>query len=404
MTTLAQHAGSIDGIACGVALTGLAIIIFWPRITTRVPGTIVAIVLCTGGVALFHLPVATIGSAFGGIPTGLPPLTLPHGDPQLIGALLPSAFTVAFLAAVESLLSAVVADGMSGDRHKSNVEIIAQGIANIVSPLFGGIPATGAIARTATNIRAGGTTPVAGMIHAATLLAIVLVAAPLARFIPLAALAAVLLTVAYHMGEWRQIARIVRLSKADIAVWLTTFALTVFGDLTVAVGVGMVLAALLYIHRIAETTSVATITPDVLDDLRVHSLLAAEIPADVSLLQITGPFLFGTTGALDAATADLAALRHIVIVRLRDMPALDATGVYALERLADRLRASGRRLILCGAREQPLRILSGSLFLGRLGRENLVTDIGAALARAARAGEDDAFITPSEPAPIIERP
>jgi SulP family sulfate permease len=383
LAVLAEHATTIRWPAFALALATLAIIIAWPRITTRVPGTIVAIFAGTAAVAIFHLPVDTIGSVFGGIPQGLPPLTIPHLQPELIGALIPSACTVAFLAGVESLLSAVVADGMTGERHDSNLEIIAQGLANIVSPLFGGIPATGAIARTATNIRSGATTPVAGIVHALTVLVIVLVAAPLVNFVPLAALAAVLLTVAYHMGEWRQIGRILRLSKADIAVWLTTFALTVFADLTVAVGIGIALAALLYIYRVSETTSVDEITPASLAGSRNHSVYDVAIPDDVSVLQIHGPFLFGTTDALAAATADLARLHATVIVRLRDMPAIDATGLYALEQLAARVHASGRRLLLCGAMKQPLRLLAGSQFLQRVGPENLLPDITSALARAA---------------------
>jgi SulP family sulfate permease len=382
LTVLVAHIGTLHWPAFALAITTLVIIIGWPRLTKRVPGSIVAIALCTVAVAWLHLPVDTVGSVFGGIPQGLPPFTPPHWQPSVIGALLPSAFTVAFLAAVESLLSAVVADEMSGDHHKSNVEIVAQGIANIVSPFFGGIPATGAIARTATNIRSGGTTPIAGIIHSITLLAIVLLAAPYTRFIPLASLAAVLMMVAYHMGEWHQIARIVRLSKTDIAVWFTTFALTVFADLTVAVGVGMTLAMLSYIYRVSETTTVTQVTADFLEDTRVHVLHDKTIPSNVSVLRIHGPFLFGTTDKLDVATADVSQFNDVVILRLRDMPALDATGIYAFERLADRLHQSGRRLLLCGAMEQPNRVLKGSRFLARLGPENLLTDIAAALYEA----------------------
>jgi sulfate permease, SulP family len=382
LVVLAKAAGTVSLASLGIAVATLLIIIVWPRVTRRVPGSIVALVLATLAVATLHLPVATIGSAFGGIPQGLPPFALPQFRPELMIALLPSALTVAFLAAVESLLSAVVADGMSGDRHKSNVELIAQGIANIISPLFGGIPATGAIARTATNIRSGGTTPVAGMIHAVVLLVVLLIAAPLARFVPLAALAAVLMVVAYHMGAWHEITGIVRTSKADLAVWLTTFTLTAFADLTTAVGVGIALAALLYIYRIAETTTVETVTPAYLADGKVHALQGHIIPANVSIVRIHGPFLFGTTDKLDAATEDLSGLGSVVIIRLRNMPAIDATGLHALEQLSDRLRGSGRSVLLCGARDQPLRLLRGSPFLERLGSENILGDIETALARA----------------------
>jgi sulfate permease, SulP family len=364
-----------------VAATSLAVILLWPRLTKRVPGSIVALLLSTVVVACFHLPIETIGSKFGGIPQGFPHFALPAFQAAHILPLLPSAFTVALLAAVESLLSAVVADGMSGDHHKSNVELVAQGVANIVSPLFGGIPATGAIARTATNIRSGALTPVAGMVHALTLLAILLVAAPLARFVPLATLAAVLFVVAYNMGEWREIGTILRLSKTDIAVWITTFALTVLADLTVAVGVGMALAALLYIYRIAETTTVEAVTPEYLEDGQAHILQDKDIPSNVTILRIHGPFLFGATEKLADATKNLTRLGDVVILRLRNMTALDATGIHALEQFSERLRKTGKTLLLCGARNQPSQLISRSNFLKHVGPENVLPNIQAALAR-----------------------
>jgi SulP family sulfate permease len=269
---LVHYAATTRWETVAVGAASLAIILLWPRLTRRIPGTIIALVIATAITAAFHLHLETIGTKFGGIPRGLPHFSLPSFKGVHFLPLLPSAFTVAMLAAVESLLSAVVADGMSGDHHDSNMELIAQGIANIVSPLFGGMPATGAIARTATNIRSGGLTPIAGIIHAATLLVILLVAAPLASYVPLTTLAAVLFVVAYNMGEWREIATIFRLSKTEIAVWFTTFSLTVFADLTVAVGVGMSLAALLYIYRVAATTTVTPVTPEYLEDGQAHIL------------------------------------------------------------------------------------------------------------------------------------
>jgi sulfate permease, SulP family len=364
-----------------VAATSLAIILLWSRLTKRVPGSIVALLLSTVVVAGFHLPIETIGSKFGGIPQGFPHFALPSFQAAHILPLLPSAFTVALLAAVESLLSAVVADGMSGDHHNSNVELVAQGVANIVSPLFGGIPATGAIARTATNIRSGALTPVAGMVHALTLLAILLVAAPLARFVPLATLAAVLFVVAYNMGEWREIGTILRLSKTDIAVWITTFALTVLADLTVAVGVGMALAALLYIYRIAETTTVEAVTPEYLEDGQAHILQDKDIPSNVTVLRIHGPFLFGATEKLADATKNLTKLGDVVILRLRNMTALDATGIHALEQFSERLHKTGKTLLLCGARNQPSQLISRSGFLKHVGPENVLPNIQAALVR-----------------------
>ncbi|HXP07076.1 MAG TPA: sulfate permease [Acidobacteriaceae bacterium] len=382
MGVLITHLGTTQWQTVTVACVSLAIILFWPRWNKRIPGSIVALFAATIAVPLLHLPAETVGSRFGGIPQGFPPFTLPHLRAEHILPLLPSAFTVAMLAAVESLLSAVVADGMSGDKHNSNVELVAQGVANLASPLFGGIPATGAIARTATNIRSGARTPVSGMIHALTLLAILLVAAPLARFVPLATLAAVLFVVAWNMGEWREIGSILSLAKTDIAVWFVTFTLTVVADLTVAVGVGMALAALLYIYRIAETTTVAPVTEEYLRDGQAHVLQDKEIPPDVTILRIHGPFLFGTTEKLAEATRDLKAFPSVVILRLRNMTALDATGLHALEVFAERMQKSGRTLLLCGAREQPAELLAGSDILEQIGRENILPHVQAALARA----------------------
>jgi sulfate permease, SulP family len=384
---LAGNISTIQWQTLALSSVSLAIIVLWPRITRRIPGSIIALLAATLAVVFFALPVETIGSKFGGIPTGLPPLSFPKFKPELIIPLLPSAFTVALLAAVESLLSAVVADSMTGDRHNSNVELIAQGLANLASPLFGGIPATGAIARTATNIRSGAKTPVAGIVHALTLLMILLVAAPLARFVPLATLAAVLFVVAYNMGEWKEIGTILRLSKADKAVWIATFALTVFADLTIAVEVGIGLAALLYIHRIAQTTTVAPVTPEYVEEGRLHVLQDKEVPPYVSILRIHGPFLFGTTDKLEEATADLNQFAPVVVLRLRNMTALDATGLHAMERLAERLRKSGRALLLCGAREQPEHLLERAEFVEHVGPDNILPNVAAALDRARRINE-----------------
>jgi SulP family sulfate permease len=382
MTVLIAKIPTLQWQTVALSVASLAVILFIPKLARRIPGSIVALVAGTACVAFLGLPVATIGSAFGGIPTGLPKLSIPAFRPDLILPLVPSALTVAMLAALESLLSAVVADSMSGDRHNSNVELVAQGIANLASPLFGGIPATGAIARTATNIRSGAKSPVAGMIHALTLLAILLVAAPLARFVPLATLAAVLFVVAYHMGEWREIGTILRLSKADIAVWAATFFLTVFADLTVAVEVGISLAALLYIFRIAQTTTVEPVTAEYIEEGRLHILQDKEVPSYVTILRIHGPFLFGTTDKLEEAVSGLDGFAPVVVLRLRNMTALDATGLYALEKLADRLKKSGRTLLLCGAREQPERLLHQAAFMEHVGSKNILPHVAAALDRA----------------------
>jgi sulfate permease, SulP family len=382
MKVLAENIGTVNGSTVAIAAATLAIILSWPRISRRIPGSILAVLACTAASVLLHLHVETIGTRFGGIPQGFPPITLPQLHAEHILPLLPSAFTVAMLGAIESLLSAVVADSMAGDRHNSNVELVAQGVANIASPLFGGIPATGAIARTATNIRSGALTPVSGMVHAFTLLVILLAAAPLARFIPLATLAAVLFVVAWNMGEWREIGGVLRLAKADIAVWAVTFTLTVIADLTVAVGVGMALAALLYIYRIAETTTVEPVTEEYLRDGQAHVLQDKEIPPNVAILRIHGPFLFGATQKLEEATENLIRFPAVVILRLRNMTALDATGLYALEVFADRLRISGRTLLLCGARDQPAELLARTDFVEEVGPRNILPNIQVALARA----------------------
>jgi SulP family sulfate permease len=382
MKLLAAHAASLNLAALGLGVGTLAILLILPRVTKRVPASIVALLVCTGVSVAFHLPVETIGSKFGGIPSGFPQFAFPAFHSEHILPLIPSAFTVALLAALESMLSAVVADGMTGDRHNSNVELAAQGIANIVSPLFGGIPATGAIARTATNIRAGARSPVAGMVASVTLLLILLVAAPLASYIPLCTLAAVLFVVAYNMGEWQEIGGILELDLTAISVWLVTFGLTVFADLTVAVGVGISLAALLYIRRVADTTTVSPVTDEYIRDGAPHVLQGRIVPQYVSLLRIHGPFLFGTTEKLVEATVNIEAFEPVVILRLRNMTAIDATGIHAIETFARRLRTSGRTLLLCGAMEQPSKLLRGTRFLDTVGRENIMPNIQSALDRA----------------------
>jgi SulP family sulfate permease len=379
---LAAHSTTVNPYALGLGLGTLAILIILPRLTRRVPASIVAVLVCTAVSAFLHLPLETIGSRFGGIPRGFPPFAIPDFHAEHILPLIPAAFTVAMLAALESMLSAVVADGMTGDRHNSNVELVAQGFANIVSPLFGGIPATGAIARTATNIRAGARSPVSGMIHALTLLGILVVAAPLASYIPLTTLASVLFVVAYNMGEWHEIGGILRLDFTAISVWLVTFALTVFADLTVAVAVGLGLAALLYIRRVADTTTVSPVTEEYIRDGLPHVLQGRIVPPYVSLLRIHGPFLWGTTEKLVEATVNIEAFEAVVILRLRNMTAIDATGIHAIETFAKRLHESDRTLILCGAMEQPSKLLSGTRFLDRLGRENIMPNVQAALDRA----------------------
>jgi SulP family sulfate permease len=392
---LLAHAGSVSASATALAVATVVAIVTMRVISRRIPGSILALLVGSAIALAAGLPVETIGSRFGGVPSGLPALQIPRFRADLILALLSPALTVAMLGAIESLLSAVVSDRMSGDRHDPNVELTAQGIANVVSPLFGGLPATGAIARTATNIRSGGRTPIAGVTHALTLLLILLYAAPLARHIPLAILAGILFIVAYDMGEWREIPEVVKLGPAEAAVWLITFALTVLADLTVAVEAGMVLAALLYIRRVTTTTTVALVTRDYIERGRAHSLQLHDIPDTVAIYRIHGPFLFGATDKLEELEREVPTLPKVIILRLRNMTAIDGTGLHALEHFADVLHASGRTLILCGMRDQPARMMERAEFHEHIGEANLTPTIADALRRAQAVLHDTDGLTPA---------
>lgn len=387
MEALARNFHSLSFEATGLAVFTLLVLIVCRSISARVPGPIVALLLSTAAVYFFKLPVETIGTKFGGIPGGLPHLQIPKFRADLIHGLLGPAFTVAMLGAIESLMSAVVSDRMSNDRHNPNIELIGQGVANVFSPMFGGLPATGAIARTATNIRSGAQSPVAGMIHALTLLCILLFAAPLVSYVPMAALAGILMVVAYNMGEWREIPQLLKLTKTDISVWLVTFALTVFADLTVAVEAGMILAALLFISRVASTTTVSQVTEDYVEDGRVHILQDKDIPYYATIFRIHGPFLFGATDKIAAVTENLHKLPPVVILRLRNMTALDATGLFAIEEVARQLHATKRTLILCGAREQPSQLIHQAEFAEVIGEENICENVQEALRRAEEVYE-----------------
>ncbi|MGE5084412.1 MAG: SulP family inorganic anion transporter [Acidobacteriota bacterium] len=387
MQALAANFHTLSFEATALAVFTLLTLIVCRSVSTRIPGPIVALVMATSAVYFFKLPVETIGTKFGGIPGGLPHLQIPRFRVDLIHGLLGPAFTVAMLGAIESLMSAVVSDRMSNDRHNPNVELFGQGIANIFSPMFGGLPATGAIARTATNIRAGAQSPVAGIVHALTLLCILLFAAPLVSYVPMAALAGILMVVAYNMGEWREIPQLLKLTKTDISIWLVTFALTVFADLTVAVEAGMILAALLFISRVASTTTVSQVTDDYVEDGRVHILQDKDIPYYATIFRIHGPFLFGATDKIAAVTENVHKLPPVVILRLRNMTALDATGLFAIEEVAKQLHASKRTLILCGAREQPAQLIHQAEFAELIGEENICENVQEALRRAEEVYE-----------------
>jgi sulfate permease, SulP family len=366
MAALATALPTLNWQATLLAGISLAVMIACQKYMRRVPGAILVCFGATAAVALLHLGVETIGTRFGGIPKGLPHIAVPELHYDTIRQLLSPALTVAMLGAIES-----------------NVELMAQGVANVLSPLVGGLPATGAIARTATNVRSGAKTPVAGMIHALTLLAIILFAAPLVKDVPLAALAAILMMVAYNMGDWEEIPEILKLSAADIAIWLVTLTLTVVTDLSFAVEFGMILAALTFIRKVSRTTTVTRVTRDYVADSSVHVLQGKDIPDYAVVYRVHGPFLFGATDKFAEILEDLNDLPPIVILRLRNMTAIDATGLGAIRELADRIHASGRQLLLCGAREQPAQLMKQAEFERHVGVENICPSITDAIARAA---------------------
>lgn len=383
MKVLFENLGTAQWATLALAAGCLAIILFWPkRWQRRVPGSIAALVLGTAAVALFHLPVETIGGKFGGIPQGLPSPHFPSLSWDNIQHLFQPAVTIALLAAIESLLCAVVADGMVDDRHDANQELIAQGLANIVCPLFGGIAATGAIARTATNVKSGARTPIAGIVHALTLLVIILVAAPLAKYVPLAALSAVLINVALHMGEWHNFTRLRKWPGCDSAVFLSAFALTVAVDLTVAVEIGMVLAAILFIKRSSETTQIMAVDETTETEGSQHSLIGKEVPKGVMIYRMMGAFFFGAVDKLESILKREKQEPEVLILRMRKVVAMDATGLNALEDLYEKLHRKGKHLILSAPHTNPLMVMERAGLIERLGRENVCPHIDAALARS----------------------
>jgi len=404
MKVFIEHAGSFQWPTLLLAAASLAIIKFWPgKWQRRVPGSIIALVLGTAAVAIFHLPVETIGTKFGGIPHGLPAPHLPVLSWDIVHHLFQPAMTIALLAAIESLLCAVVADGMIDDQHDSNQELMAQGIANIVSPLFGGIAVTGAIARTATNVKCGGRTPIAGITHSITLLIIILIAAPLAKFIPLATLSAVLINVAFNMGEWHNFSRLPKWPRSDTAVFLATFSLTVIIDLTVAVETGMVLAAMLFIKRVSDTTQIIAVDQNTETEGSHHSLIGKEIPDGVMIYGIFGSFFFGAADKLESALKRLKQEPDVLILRMRKVLAMDATGLNALEDLYERLRRHKKYLILSGPHTQPLFMMDKAGFLDQLGRENVCADIDLSLARAREILQLAAVVKKEKPQGTLVR-
>ena len=381
----AEHAGSINLSALGLGAAALAIIFLWPRVTRRVPGSLIAILILTPLVQVLHLPVDTIGSRFGSVPTHLPMPALPHIPWRDLPKLFQPAFAIALLAGIESLLSAVVADGMTGRRHRSNTELVAQGIANLITPLFGGIPATGAIARTATNIKNGGQTPVAGMIHALTLLLIMMAFGRWAVLIPMPILAAILIKVSFDMAEWHLFFRLLRSSAGDVLILVSTFLLTVLVDLTVAIESGVVLAAFLFMHRMAEATQVGFVTDDLGgsdDEADPNSIRTRAVPEGVEVFEIYGPFFFGAADRFKDEMRRLEKPPRVLILRMRHVPTIDATGLQALEDLWRKGQKQGTTLVLSGVQEKPWQQLEQAGLYYRIGPQNVHAHLDAALAHA----------------------
>ena len=388
---------SINPWAILVAGMSLGLIVLWPRVSRRIPGAFIAILLSAILVRALHLPVETVGSRFGDLGGGLPRPSLPSISLDNALLLVGPAFSIALLGAIESLLSAVVADGMIGSRHRSNMELVAQGIANIASPIIGGIPATGAIARTATNVKNGGRTPVAGMVHAIVLLLIAIFFGRWASLIPLPALSAILLVVAYHMSEWRTFRAELRAPKGDVAVLLAVFALTVLVDLTVAIQVGMVLASFLFMQRMAEVTNVTAVTRALRESAGDDSDDAPDrrrIPDGVEVFEISGAFFFGAAETFKETLGTIARKPKVLIVRMRDVSLLDSTGIRALRDVIERSRKDRTLVLISEVHAQPAIVLERSGLKEELGPENVVMTLEDALDLARR------YLTVRMPTPL----
>jgi SulP family sulfate permease len=378
-----QNIHTMNGVALGLCVASVAIIVLWPRVSRRIPGPLIALLATTIVARLFSLDVETIGSRFGTLAASLPHPVLPHLSFAEATTLVRPAFTIAVLGAIESLLSAVVSDGMIGGRHRSNMELVAQGVANIASPLFGGIPATGAIARTATNIKNGGRTPIAGMAHAVTVLLVTLFFGRWAALIPMATLAGILLVVAYQMSEWRVFRAELTSPRSDVLVLVATFLLTVLVDLTVAIEVGMVLAAFLFMRRMANMTNVSLMTPEMLDEEGSDELGALPaLPPGVEIYEINGPFFFGAAETFKDTLARVARKPRVLILRMRRVPVIDATGLHTLTDVVRRSRGDGTLVLLSEVQDQPLQALRRSILIEEIGEEHLCPTLDAALARA----------------------
>lgn len=370
-----QAISKIDFSTTLIGTTALLIIILWPKINKKIPGALIALIVTSVMVSVFNMDVATIGSKFGELSSKLPVMSMPHLDINQIKLLIPSAFTIAILGSIESLLSAVVSDGMIGGKHRSNMELIAQGVANIASGLFGGIPATGAIARTVANIKNGGRTPVAGMVHALTLLLIMLLFMPLAKMVPLASLAAVLIIVAYNMSEWREFTALFKAPKSDIIVLLVTFVITVLVDLVVAIEIGMVLAAFLFMKRMADVADVQIADFDAGEEtdndlneiLPYYDNSKFNNLKGIQVYKINGPFFFGATDKFLDAVNELGYKTNHLIIDMQSVPAIDASALHAFNRLIKTCKKRNIVILISGINQQPLNSLKKSDFHKMIG-------------------------------------
>lgn len=382
-----ENLGSINIYAAAIAAVTVAIILLWPKVTHKVPGSLIGILVTTIAMQWLDLPVETIGSKFGAIPSSFPMPVIPHVDFETIKSLIKPAFTIALLGGIESLLSAVVSDGMIGGNHKSNVELIAQGTANIFSSIFGGIPATGAIARTATNVKNGGRTPVAGIVHAITLLLIMLFIGKWAALIPMATLAGILVVVAYNMSEWKSFVSVFKGPRSDVAVLLTTFLLTVIVDLTVAIEIGMVLAVFLFMRKMIKFSEVSAFTKEMDNDGNGKDQDALGnfiIPAHVEVFEITGPLFFGAAYKFKDAMRFIEKPPKVLIIRMRKVPIIDATGIRTLEEVYKESKHRGTKLILSEVHsEQVMKELQKARLLFAIGKANVTNSFKEALSRSS---------------------
>ncbi|MFZ5941473.1 MAG: SulP family inorganic anion transporter [Bacteroidota bacterium] len=371
-----QQIGSVNWYALGLTLLTIVITLVWKKVSSKIPGSLIAILLLTLAVKIFALPVSTIETSFGNIPNTFS-FSMPDLSLSGLSVYFMPALTIALLGAIESLLSAVVSDGMIGSTHRSNTELIAQGIANMVTPFFGGIPATGAIARTATNVRSGGRTPVAGMVHAVTLLLIMLFFGRWAKLIPMSVLAGILIVVAYNMSEWRSFVSILRGSAFDIIVLLVTFFLTVLVDLTVAIEIGIVLSSLLFMKRMADAGQAALVEND--SDLMADY---KDLPKEISVYEISGPFFFAASKSYSEVMKSLGSRANILIIRMRHVPFIDSTGARNFRESIRAMQASGSRIVLSGVRPEVMKELERGRIAFMVGKANILPDFDAAVKRA----------------------